>query len=171
MERMSALRAAKDEQFRRDSDPVPEARKASLLPLEYYPLDPSYNVPAALKPSNDPTIILMPTTAGEQRRYRRAGTLEFTLNGQPMTLTAFVEAEAADVDLLWVPFRDQTAGTETYEAGRYLELARTPSGYYELDFNRAFNPYCYYNLKYDCPLPPTENRLQTAIRAGEKIRK
>jgi hypothetical protein len=29
-----------------------------------------------------------------------------------------------------------------------LELNRTDTGYYELDFNQAFNPYCYYSLAY-----------------------
>ena len=171
IERLTAARAAKDAQFRRESTPVPEARKDKLLPLDYYPIDPQYNVPAVLTPSNDPTVILMPTTAGKQDRYRRAGRLDFTLHGEPMTLTAFVAADNTDMSLLWVPFRDPTAGTETYDAGRYLELPRTASGYYELDFNRAFNPYCYYSLEYECPLPPPENRLKTPIRAGEKTRK
>jgi len=168
---MTAIRAAKDAQFQRDSEPVPESRKAELLPLVYFPIDPAYNVPAVLTPSTDSAIFLMLTSSGTQRRERRAGTLEFTLKGQPMTLSAFVEADAPNMNRLFVPFRDLTAGTETYEAGRYLELDRTGTGFYELDFNRAFNPYCYYSLAYECPLPPPENRLKVRIEAGEKIRK
>jgi len=38
-----------------------------------------------------------------------------------------------------------------------------------LDFNEAFNPLCAYNTGFACPLPPRENRLPVAIRAGEKI--
>src|SRR5438034_1354480 len=68
-----------------------------------------------------------------------------------------------------VPFVDLTNGTETYPGGRYLELDRTPTGIYDLDFNRAFHPFCYYNPKYDCPYPPRENRLQIPIRAGERM--
>ena len=64
-------------------------------------------------------------------------------------------------------FSDLTSGTETYPAGRYIDLYRNATGLYELDFNRAFNPYCYYNESYDCPFPPPENRLQLPIRAGE----
>ena len=169
--RVAAMRAAKDAQFQKDAEPVPEARKAALLPLEYFPIDQAYNVPAVLKPSQDEAIVMMPTSSGEQRRERRAGTLEFTLKGQPMTLSAFVEADAPDMRHLFVPFRDLTAGTETYEAGRYLELSRTATGFYELDFNQAFNPYCYYSLAYECPFPPLENRLQVRIEAGEKVRK
>jgi uncharacterized protein (DUF1684 family) len=68
-----------------------------------------------------------------------------------------------------VPFRDLTSGTETYHAGRYLDLERTPTGLYNIDFNRAYHPYCYYNSKFDCPYPPAENRLVIPIRAGERL--
>jgi uncharacterized protein len=169
--RMAAVRAAKDAQFQRESYPVPQVRKASLLPLQYFPVDPVYNVPAVLTPSTDGAIILMPTTTGQPRRERRAGTLEFTLKGEALKLSAFVEADAPDMNHLFVPFRDLTAGVETYEAGRYLELSRTGTGFYELDFNAAFNPYCYYSPDVECPIPPPENRLKVRIEAGEKVKK
>jgi uncharacterized protein (DUF1684 family) len=169
--RIEAMRAATNEQFQKSSDPVPDSRKARLLPLEYYPIDPAYNVPAELKPSNDPTIFEMPTSTGVPRKERRAGTLQFTLQGQPLTLTAFVEADAQNLNRLFVPFSDTTSGKETYPAGRYIDLSRTPTGLYELDFNRAYNPYCYYNESYECPLPPSENKLKVPIQAGEKVKK
>ena len=68
-----------------------------------------------------------------------------------------------------MPFTDLTSGAETYAAGRYLELDRTATGIYTIDFNRAFHPYCYYNDTYDCPYPPPSNRLPTPVRAGEKL--
>ena len=68
-------------------------------------------------------------------------------------------------------FNDMTSGTETYPGGRYLDLDRNPQGIYELDFNRAYNPYCYYNASYECPIPPQENRLKVPIRAGERMRR
>jgi uncharacterized protein (DUF1684 family) len=74
------------------------------------------------------------------------------------------------MDQLFVPFVDLTSGTETYPAGRYLDLDRTRTGIYLIDFNRAYNPYCYYNPTYDCPYPPRENRLKVPVRAGEKMR-
>jgi uncharacterized protein (DUF1684 family) len=101
---------------------------------------------------------------------RRAGALEFSLKGQPMKLTAFVEEGAPDLNHLFVPFSDLTSGTETYPAGRYIDLERNATGVYELDFNRAYNPYCYYNKTYDCPIPPRENRLHVPVRAGEKTK-
>jgi uncharacterized protein (DUF1684 family) len=167
---IASARAAKDAAYAGWSDPVPQNRHAELLPLAYFPIDPAYDVPASLKPASDATELDMPTSTGTQRKMRRVGALEFTLKGQPLKLTAFVEVGAKDLDHLFVPFTDLTTGTETYAVGRYLDLDRTPSGVYAIDFNRAYQPYCYYNPTYECPYPPAENRLKVPIRAGEKLK-
>jgi uncharacterized protein (DUF1684 family) len=149
--------------------PVPPEKRASFQPLAYYPVEQQYRVPAALKvnPTND--ILEMPTSTGDRRRMRRIGTLGFTLKDQQLTLTAFVDATENDMRRLFVPFGDLTNGTETYTGGRYLDLDRTATGIYDLDFNRAYFPFCYYNPSYDCPVPPKENRLQIPVRAGERM--
>jgi uncharacterized protein (DUF1684 family) len=67
-------------------------------------------------------------------------------------------------------FSDLTSGIETYSAGRYLDLSRNPTGIYDLDFNLAYHPYCYYNVSYECPYPPPENRLKVPIHAGERMK-
>jgi uncharacterized protein (DUF1684 family) len=100
---------------------------------------------------------------------RKAGTLTFQLKGQQYSITALYDLTGSP-DHLSVMFTDLTTGTETYAAGRYLDLDKNPQGIYELDFNRAYNPYCYYNAAYECPYPPRENRLKIPIRAGEKVR-
>jgi hypothetical protein len=87
-----------------------------------------------------------------------------------MSLSAFVEVGAPDINRLTVMFSDMTSGTETYAAGRYIDLDRTASGIYELDFNKAYHPYCVYNASYECPYPPPENRLKVPIHAGEKLK-
>jgi len=168
--RLAADRQAKDAQFMGEDEPVPKSRKAKLLPLAYFAIDPEYNVPAALKPAESETIVQMPTSTGQLRRQRIVGTLEFVLKGQPLKLTASVDADAANLDHITVMFTDLTSGTETYPGGRYMDLERNVSGIYELDFNRAYNPYCYYNESYDCPYPPRENRLQVPIRVGERLK-
>jgi len=94
--------------------------------------------------------------------------LEFTLQGQQMSLEAFVEAGTQQITSLFVPFADLTTGKDTYAAGRYLDLKPTPTGFYVIDFNRAYNPTCAYNPTWECPYPPAANRLKVAIRAGEK---
>ena len=96
------------------------------------------------------------------------GSLHFALQGQALSLGAFVEEGSTQITSLFVPFADLTTETETYAAGRYLDLDPTASGYYTIDFNRAYNPYCAYNKTYECPYPPPSNRLKIAIRAGEK---
>lgn len=172
VKRITEARAFKNDQFTNASNsPVPANRRTDLLPLVYYPVDPAYNVPAALKPSSDGTTIMMPTSAGTADPFRRVGTLEFTVKGHTATLAAFAPAAARTVDRLFVPFRDTTKAEETYPAGRYLDLDRTATGVYQLDFNLAYNPDCYFNPLSICPLPPPENRLQIPIQAGEKVRK
>jgi uncharacterized protein len=165
--RVSAERSAKDAEFQRSDDVVPKAKKAQFLPLAYFPIDPDYHVLAALKPATERTTLKMMTSSGQERTMIRLGELEFTLKGQLMRLGAFTEG---DVDRLFVPFGDMTNGTETYPAGRFLDLQRTGTNLYELDFNRAYIPYCYYNATYECPYPPAENRLKVPIHAGEKMK-
>ena len=168
--KLAADRAAKDSAFAAGDDPIPRASHATFLPLAYFPIDADYNVPAALNAINDPAIIEMPTSVGGIDKFRRVGTLEFTLKSQSLKLTAFVAASARTIDRLFVPFTDMTTGTETYSAGRYLDLDRTPTGFYNIDFNRAYIPYCYYNPTYECPYPPRENRLKVPVRAGERVK-
>jgi uncharacterized protein (DUF1684 family) len=167
--RIAADRAAKDAAFAGTDDPIPTVRHAQFLPLGYYPVDPEYDAPAALKPIDDKSIVEMPTSTGTNRKMRRVGTLEFTLKGTPMKLLAFNEV-GTDPRRLFVAFSDLTSGTETYGAGRFMDLDRNATGIYEVDFNRAYHPYCYYNPTYECPLPPPENRLKVPIRAGEKMK-
>ena len=168
--KIAAARATKDAEFARSDDPIPTARHAEFLPLAYFPIDPDYHVPGVLKPIDDRKVYEMPTSTGTNRKMRRVGTLEFTLKGQPMKLVAFNEV-GTDPGSLFVAFSDLTSGTETYAAGRFMDLERNATGIYEVDFNRAYHPYCYYNPTYECPYPPPENRLKIPIRAGERTRK
>jgi uncharacterized protein len=164
------FRALKDEAFAGKGSPVPAERRSALVPLAYFPISLDYRVPAVLRTYPDRPTMEMPTSTGQLRTMVRVGRLEFTLRGQPLSLSAFIEQGASDFNRLFVPFSDLTSGTETYPAGRYLDLDRTPTGLYVIDFNRAYHPFCYYNEAYDCPYPPRENRLQIPVRAGERMR-
>ena len=166
---LAEARDAKDRQFRETSDsPVPKEKRDALLPLRYFAVDPSYAVPAALKLADERPVFEMPTSTGTLRRMQLVGTLEFRLQGESRSLGAFVPEGTQQITSLFVPFADLTTGTETYSAGRYLDIHPTSTGYYTIDFNRAYNPYCAYNASYECPFPPPSNRLKVAIRAGEK---
>lgn len=165
-------RAAKDAELAEAANsPVKPEDRGRFLPLAYYQPDPRYAVPASFhpEPPAQRTRVVIQTSADKPRLMERLGTLRFTLDGQRLALTAFVEA-GQPADRLFVPFADHTSGKETYAAGRYLDLVPQRTGIYVVDFNRAYNPYCYYNASYDCPFPPKENRLPLAIRAGEKTK-
>ena len=169
-EQIAAHRAQYDQFMRTSAEsPVPAEKRATFPPLSYFPVDPAYRVPAALEVTPGGQIVPMPTSTGQVRQMQRVGTLSFTLKGQPLTLGAFVEANENDMRRLFVPFGDLTNGTETYPGGRYIDLDRTASGVYDLDFNRAYHPYCFFNSSYDCPYPPSENRLKVPVRAGERL--
>jgi hypothetical protein len=170
VEKITAERGNKERMFRESSDsPIPAGKHAELLPLNYFPVDPDYSTPAVLELSEDRPEFEMPTSTGKLRKMQRVGVLEFTLQGKAMSLGAFVESGTARITQLFVPFSDMTTGTETYAAGRYLDLEPTGTGLYEIDFNRAYNPYCAYNESYDCPYPPPSNRLKVPVRAGERM--
>lgn len=167
-----AARAEKDRAFKESTDsPLNAEDRGAFTSLPYFSPDPIYRVGALLRvaPPAEAISVTMPTSTGKQREMRRVGRLEFNLKGQALSLTAFAEAGAAGAPRLFVPFGDLTNGTETYPAGRYLDLDPTPTGLYELDFNKAYNPFCAYNETYDCPYPPKENRLPLPVRAGEKL--
>ncbi len=171
-QRIIADRAAKDEWLRTSTDsPIPAADRSRDLPLPYFPVDPAYRVPAFLTPETQtpPVIIELQTSSDERDRMRRVGTLGFTIGAASYQLAAFAGLDDADLKRLFVPFGDLTNGSATYRGGRFLDLDRTPTGLYDLDFNRAYHPYCVYNHAWICPVPPRENRLPVAIRAGEKL--
>ena len=145
---------------------IPREQQADYLPLAYYPVNLQFHVPAVLKPAKTRETVEIPTSTGPVRRMERIGRLEFTVNGQQLGLSAFSEPGSGR---LFVPFRDQTSKSDTYPGGRYLDLDPTPTGLYEVDFNLAYHPYCYFNSGFECPYPPPENRLPVAILAGEKL--
>lgn len=167
-----AWRASKDGMFRSspDSPLTPEA-KATFTGLPYYAIDGAYRMPAVLRENRTvPRLVIeLPTSSSEMRRMQRVGSLSFNLKGTALSLTAFADEGDTVITRLFVPFGDLTSGTETYGGGRYLELNRSSSGMYDLDFNRAYHPFCVFNASYVCPVPPSENRLAVAVQAGERL--
>ena len=164
---IESWRADRDKAWSESTDPIPADKRGEFLPLRYFPPDSSYAVPAELKLSDTRPVVELPTSTGELRRMQIVGTLEFTLNGQKLSLGALSPA-GEPIRSLFVPFADLTTKKETYAAGRYLDIEPTATGIYTIDFNYAYNPTCAYNNAYSCPYPPPSNRLQVAVRAGEK---
>jgi uncharacterized protein (DUF1684 family) len=149
--------------------PIKKEDQRTFRHLRYYEIDPQFVVRAALHRNENPALLTITTTTGKTRDALIFGKLEFTLQGRKFRLSAFKFADRRSQGDIFVPFTDSTSGHESYGAGRYLDLEENETGEYVLDFNRAYNPYCAYNEEYSCPIPPRENRLSTAITAGEKI--
>ncbi|MBN2337870.1 MAG: DUF1684 domain-containing protein [Acidobacteria bacterium] len=161
-------REAKDSAFRSGAQsPMPAAERAAFRGLSYYPVDPALRFSVRLHRYEVAAPVRMGTNTGEVRDALRYGWFEFRVGDRDCRLEVFRFGDTA-APSLFVPFRDATSGDETYGAGRYVDLAENTSGTYDLDFNRAYNPYCAYNPGYVCPLPPAANTLSVPVRAGEK---
>jgi uncharacterized protein (DUF1684 family) len=96
------------------------------------------------------------------------GWFEFEVAGKRQRLAAvrLLEPGVGEDDLS-IFFRDATSGKGSYGMGRYVDPERLPDGRWVLDFNLAYNPACAVSPYYNCPVPPPENVLEAAIRAGE----
>jgi uncharacterized protein len=163
-------RSAKDEEFKSGKDsPIPEQDRSGFRGLSYYPVNTDLRFSARLYRYPGPKQVRLGTNTGEIRRALRYGYFEFQIEGQVCRLQAYrLDDGNSGAASLFIPFRDATSGRDTYAAGRYIDLKENTSGMYDLDFNRAYNPYCAYNSKFSCPVPPEENMLKVAVRAGEK---
>ncbi len=164
-------RTAKDAAFKSDSSsPLRPEDKAGFRGLAYYSLNPALRFSARLHRYASPEAVRLGTNTGEIRSGLRYGYFDFQVEGQECRLQVYRldDTSAGGGAYLFIPFRDSTSGQETYAAGRYIDLKENTSGIYDLDFNRAYNPYCVYNSEYSCPIPPAENTLAVPIRAGEK---
>jgi len=169
---VEGFRLDKDEFFKTDPrSPISEGERAAFSGLPYYPVDELLVFEnRKLEPyaGDEPSNFQIPTSDGKLRPAHRAGVLRFELDGAPRQLTAYT-FDGGDGESLFVPFLDQTSGTETYGAGRYLDLTPEEDGTYSLDFNLAYHPSCVYDNKFSCPLTPAENRLPLRIEAGERL--
>src|SRR5690606_11385211 len=108
------------------------------------------------------------------KEYKKYATLDFLLQGEKYRLNVYQSMalieDTAYASYLFLPFTDSTSAIETYGSGRYLNLSSDDirNDSIEVDFNKAYNPYCAYSSGYSCPRPPEENALPVSVRAGEK---
>ena len=138
--------------------------------LCYYPPNHDYVVKGKLERLKALEIVKMVTSRNLIKTFYRYAKIHFVLNGKRLTLSAFKSNLTGRYsDILFIPFQDKTTGLTSYPAGRYLEIKEPSEDKITLDFNKAFNPLCNYSHAYNCPVPPAENILNVAIKAGEKI--
>jgi uncharacterized protein (DUF1684 family) len=144
-------------------------RFADYKELTWFPVDPAYRYILPLTPNPKPDTVVILSTRGNRRRAVRVGWFDFAVKGRACRLHAvrLLEPGVGENDIS-VLFRDATTGKESYAVGRYVDPERLPDGRYLLDFNLCYNPACAVSDHYNCPIPPKENVLKVAIRAGEK---
>ncbi|MBT8392541.1 MAG: DUF1684 domain-containing protein [Ignavibacteria bacterium] len=138
--------------------------------LKYFDLNPDYIFKSKLFYKDQPDSVVIMGTKGEARAVLVLGYLELNYNGETHQVNVYrgFSKNGEEYHSIW--FTDKTTGNETYGVGRYLdiELNEDKNFIYEIDFNRAYNPYCAYSSLYTCPIPREEDHIKIFIEAGEK---
>ncbi|MBC3844887.1 DUF1684 domain-containing protein [Winogradskyella echinorum] len=152
--------------------PLKDKDRKTFTGLDFFKFDSNFVVKAILKRTPDSEWFNMKTTDDRLSKERIYGVLSFKLKGRKYELNVYQGEELMKTegftDYLFLPFLDDTNGTSTYGGGRYIDL-RIPNGdVIELDFNKAYNPYCAYDEKYSCPIVPRVNYLDIEVKAGVK---
>lgn len=164
-------KAYKQEFLKTENAPLDEA---GVRKLRFYRPRKTFRVQARLERTPEAEVLQMATYSGTTQPYQSYAIARFELRGAVHELTIYRNINLSRMPMfrthLFLPFKDATNGAATYGGGRYLDLdiRNVEDGRLEIDFNKAYNPFCAYNENYHCPIPPPENHLSVAIRAGEK---
>jgi uncharacterized protein (DUF1684 family) len=134
--------------------------------MPVYDIQPDWRVEGRFQRAPDGETIDIANVLGQVNPSPVYGTFEFDREGGTHRLLALGDSGSTS---LWFLIADRTSGRETYGAGRFLYSDGMPEdGRLVVDFNKAYNPPCAFNDYSTCPLPPQQNRLDLAVRAGEK---
>lgn len=158
-----------------EKSPLTDRDRARFDSIARYPYNPAFRYTAQWKPIEGAKPQSIETTTEAKRRMQKAGVLIFLADSLEVELPVYRDLTAARMKVTepsyFLPFTDLTNGGETYGGGRYIDLDAASLGASEtvLDFNLAYNPYCVYNPKYSCPVPPAENHVPIRIEAGARI--
>lgn len=155
------------------TSPLYDRHRAHFKGLDFFKPDKNFRVTAKLIVTPNTTPFMMPTTNHKVEKEERVyGIVEFELFSKKYSLEVYQSTDLMDTeeyaDYLFLPFTDLTNGNETYGGGRYLDLRIPESNSIVIDFNKAYNPYCAYNVNYTCPKVPKVNHLEVEIKAGVK---
>ncbi len=160
----------------RDPEESPLTKKdlKSFKGLDFYPIDEKYKVVAKFERAVNPIPFQMKTTTDRLPTYELYGIATFNFEGNEYRLNVYQSHRLREMeeykDYLFLPFTDQTNALETYGGGRFMDLKIPESDEIVIDFNKAYNPYCAYNHKYSCPIPPRENDLDFEVKAGVRYK-
>lgn len=138
--------------------------------LKYFDINSKFRINADLEPIENRNVVVLQTSDGKEQRYIEYAWAKFSIDGVPCKLMILEVLDNGPFKgALFLAFADQSSAIETYGAGRYLDVKKTPgASSITLDFNEAYNPYCAYSDDFSCPFPPKQNVLNVLIAAGEK---
>ncbi|GAA4277727.1 DUF1684 domain-containing protein [Aquimarina mytili] len=140
--------------------------------LDFFKIDTTFCVKAKFIQTPHETPFIMKTTNGSEPLYVKYGEAHFVLQERKWVLNIYqnqgLTTQLEYEDYLFLPFTDVTNGQTTYDGGRFIDLKIPGGDTILIDFNTAYNPYCAYNDRYSCPVPPEENNLEIKILAGVK---
>lgn len=141
-------------------------KKIEYIPVTFFPPNPDFKVRAKLERLTTRKTVTIANSDGSDVKYVKYANARFKLGGSEHSLLILKALGFGNQYL--TAFLDETSAVSTYGGGRYLDLVVGKSNQIEIDFNKAYNPYCAYSEEYLCPLPPRENYLEVAVKAGEK---
>jgi uncharacterized protein (DUF1684 family) len=133
--------------------------------IPYFPVDPSWRIEARFERYPQARTIEVATVIGTLEAYPNPGRIVFEREGRTHQIEALVEEGSEGYFLI---FADRTSGRESYGMARYLYAGPEQGETITIDFNRAYNPPCAFTAYATCPMPPEGNRLDLAVRAGER---
>lgn len=160
-----AYRAEKVDYLRTNSSSPFVLEGEEVGDFSYFPIDRKYKVTAKVERIQKRQITLIKNNVGLSQRYLKYAWLKFEIDEQPQKLLVL---KPLFDGALFLGFSDDTNGDTSYGGGRYLDIGELKGDRVLLDFNLAYNPYCAYSAKFQCPFPPRENILAVKIEAGEK---
>lgn len=134
--------------------------------LDYFPVNPDWRLEARYEPYSPPKRFPVAIFTGGDDLEESPGRVIFEIAGDTYSLDV---TDTSDTGY-FVIFSDETNGTETYPAGRYVWFDKPvggDSGPVVLDFNKSYNPPCAFTEFATCPLPPRAHRIAARIEAGE----
>ncbi len=152
--------------------PLAKEDRLHFKQLDFFPIDSNLRIIAVFRRTPFELPFPMKTTTSRAPMYVKYGEAIFTINTIVYKLNIYQNLELVKKegyhDYLFLPFTDAGNGDESYGGGRYIDLKIPENDIIVIDFNKAYNPYCAYNHKYSCPIPPGENNLSLYIKAGVK---
>jgi|SRR5690554_3456207 len=153
--------------------PLSKAEIAKFNGIPRYDYNPKYRVKATWVPTPYEKPFKIEETGPRKSSYQKVAEVHFKIGDDSLKLAAYqnltLMRNPEFKDYIFMPFTDMTNGFDTYGGGRYLDFDKPSGDSVIIDFNIAYNPYCAYNDKFSCPIPPRENHLDVKIPAGAKF--